>query len=301
MKRRTQGVSGGSDFAAADPSSFDKDVEDLTSRRVTWWPNGSPRYRAAVALACVLVPVCFLAENTQSTAYGKFGGADADKIGIALPPRLGWWLMELPVTVTFLVTFFIIGGPQTHEPIPRFLAALVCMHYGYRGWIFPYLIRVAPGATNNFSILPALGGWVVTITHGILTGGWLSTHGIHLRSKSWKKDPRFLFGVFLYLTGFAAVVYHDHLIRELRATPGPRYRIPHGGLFDYATSAGYFSELWAWTGFALMMWGPNGVFILGVSLANLIPRAIVSHQWYLNTFGVEYASLDRAKLVPYFW
>ena len=52
-----------------------------------------------------------------------------------------------------------------------------------------------------------------------------------------------------------------------------------GGLFDYASSAQYFCELWAWAGFALLSAGPNGAFIFCVSLGNLVPRAMRTHTW----------------------
>lgn len=60
-------------------------------------------------------------------------------------------------------------------------------------------------------------------------------------------------------------------------------------------------ELWAWTGFAILSWGPNGLFILLVSLANLIPRAVTTHAWYLAKFGSEYEQLGRSYLVPFLW
>ena len=58
-----------------------------------------------------------------------------------------------------------------------------------------------------------------------------------------------------------------------------RYSIPRGGLFDYASSAQYFCELWAWAGFALLSAGPNGAFIFLVSLGNLVPRAMRPCVW----------------------
>jgi hypothetical protein len=41
------------------------------------------------------------------------------------------------------------------------------LHYSYRGWLFPYLVRVH-ASSKNFSLVPALGGWMVTIMHGYL-------------------------------------------------------------------------------------------------------------------------------------
>jgi 3-oxo-5-alpha-steroid 4-dehydrogenase 1 len=259
--------------------------------------SSSPFFNAVCTWAVVLVSMTAVTELTSSTAYGKFGSGAV----FTLPPRIGWWCMEIPVTVMFVYTFFIKGGSQSRELVPRICAAVICMHYTYRGWIYPYLIRSHPGATSNFSLVPAVGGWMVTITHGYLNGKWFAEYGTHLRNKKWLRDPRFICGIIIYLTGFAALVYHDKLMRDLRSTPGPRYRIPRGGLFEYATQAVYFCELWTWFGFFLISWGPNGLFIFLVSCANLIPRSVATHQWYLQKFGQEYADLNRTYLVPFTW
>merc|ERR1719350_1938497 len=137
------------------------------------------------------------------------------------------------------------------------------------------MIRTHPGARNNFSLLPAVGGWLVTVTHGYLNAAWFAEYGRHLRDRRWLNHP-------------------CSIMRNLRPCPGgARYCIPHGGLCDYATQAVYFCELWAWFGFALISCGPNGAFIFLVSLANLVPRAVASHSWYLAKFGDEYAALNR--------
>mmetsp|Transcript_12944 Transcript_12944/g.24450 ORF Transcript_12944/g.24450 Transcript_12944/m.24450 type:complete len:282 (+) Transcript_12944:84-929(+) len=253
-------------------------------------------YNLVCVWAAALVAITGITESLSSTAYGKFG----ESATLSVPPQLGWWLMELPVTISFLYFFFGRPGPQKHLLVPRICAMVMCVHYTYRGWIYPYLLRPHPGARNNFSLAPAVGGWLVTITHGYLNARWFAEHGTHLKT-SWLRDPRFIAGSLLYVSGFVALVYHDYLMRELRSTPGPRYRIPKGGLFEFATQAVYFCELWTWLGFFLLSWGPNGLFILSVSLANLVPRAVASHAWYLQKFGSEYSELRRQRLVPFLW
>ena len=82
----------------------------------------------------------------------------------------------------------------------------------------------------------------------------------------------------------------------------PRYQIPHGGVWEYSTSAQYFVELWAWFGWmAVTGFGPNGAFIFFVSCFNLIPRAVSNDLWYREKFGAEFQALGRAKLVPFVW
>jgi len=260
-------------------------------------PSGDASFDFWCSVAVVMVVVCSVAEHIAPTAYGRFG-SDAAKFSV--DPRLGWWLMEIPCTVSFIYNFFIRGGTQANQLVPRLLAIIFCGHYLYRGWVFPALIRVHAGS-SNFSLLPALGGWLVTILHGYLNARWYAEHGKHLNTK-WLRSFRFWFGLALYYSGLVLIIWHDSILRELRSDPnGPRYRIPYGGLYQYATCPQYFVELLCWLGFAIMSWGPNGAFIFLVSCVNLIPRSVSTHQWYLNKFGEEYAVLDRKYLVPFVW
>jgi 3-oxo-5-alpha-steroid 4-dehydrogenase 1 len=61
----------------------------------------------------------------------------------------------------------------------------------------------------------------------------------------------------------------------------------------------YFSELCFWVGFAIMTWSLAGIYILTISMANLIPRAIATHRWYRQRFA-DYPS-KRKILIPYVW
>lgn len=264
-----------------------------------FWPfirlTPSSEFNKMVSFGAIMVVVCGLAETADSTAYGRFG----DGAVLAVDPRLGWWLMELPCTAAFLY-FFLRGGKQARDPIPLFCAMVFCGHYLYRGWVFPYLLRTH-GGSRNFSLTPAIGGWAATIPHGYLNARWFAEHGTHLaRGRGWHRTWRFRLGVLLYYSGFVMLIWHDKLVRDLRSTEGPRYRIPVGGLFEYATCAQYFVELWTWAGFALISCGPNGLYIFLVSVVNLIPRAIRTHAWYLEKFGAEYPA-ERKYLVPLVW
>jgi 3-oxo-5-alpha-steroid 4-dehydrogenase 1 len=61
----------------------------------------------------------------------------------------------------------------------------------------------------------------------------------------------------------------------------------------------YFSELCFRVGFAVMTWSLAGIYILTISMANLIPRAIATHRWYRQRFP-DYPS-KRKILIPYVW
>ena len=256
----------------------------------------------------VLISAC--AELSASTPYGKFGNPGTGILTIAISPKIGWFLMELPCSVMFIYQFYIVGGPQSKKGVPRFLAFLFCCHYLYRGWIFPYNLNVHQNA-KNFDLGIAFGSWSVTILHAYLNGRWYAEHGTHLTEPVldkhadtktyWYTSIRFRLGLMMYYTGLISIVYHDTLMRNLRpCANGKRYCIPHGGLFEYVTMGAYLSELWCWLGFAIASWGPNGLFIFLVSLVNLMPRSAASHNWYLEKFP-EYAGLGRDRLIPGVW
>ncbi len=77
------------------------------------------------------------------------------------------------------------------------------------------------------------------------------------------------------------------------------YRIPRGGLFEYVSNPSYFSELVFWVGFAVFTWSLGGVYILAISMANLIPRAVATHRWYRDEFP-DYPK-TRKILIPFLW
>jgi len=252
--------------------------------------TGDFTYDWFVTLAVWNVIICTIWENVNSSPYGKFGG------GIVVNPRLGWWLMEIPCTVAFLSNFH---GSQSGKTVPMLLGGLFCMHYAYRGWIFPFLIRPHKDS-KGFSLIPAIFGAMVTVPHGYLSARWYAEFGTHL-DENWLSDPRFLIGISIYLVGFVGILYHDYLLRILRQPngEGPRYQIPVGGLFECASSAQYFCELVAWFGFMLMGWGPNGWHIFLVSMGNLTVRAHRTHLWFQEKFD-DYPP-ERKRLVPYLW
>ena len=115
-------------------------------------------------------------------------------------------------------------------------------------------------------------------------------------------DPRFIIGLAIYVCGFTLNIHSDAIIRNLRSKEEVKrgekvYRIPRGGLFNYVTNPSYFSKLLSFTGFAIATWSLGAVFVLVVSAANLIPRALQMHRLYREKFD-EYPK-ERKVLIPY--
>jgi len=260
--------------------------------------SGDPTYDLAAMIAFAIVVVTVVAAMFMQTPYGRF--ADA-RWGVSLDPRLGWLLMELPASIAFFVTFSF--GPHRFEPYPLVLLFVWSCHYLNRGFLMPLFMRVPKGQKGSFSLMVVAIGWVVTALHGYLNARWATT--FHARSGlDWLTDPRFVIGLATYVVAMGFNLHADHVLRTLRTKEevarGERvYRIPRGGLFEHVSNASYFTELVAWSGFALFTWSPGGLFILGISLANLVPRAIATHRWYREKFP-DYPR-ERKILVPFVW
>jgi 3-oxo-5-alpha-steroid 4-dehydrogenase 1 len=263
-------------------------MSDLT------WYTSDPIFDTVLAAALLFAAITPVATRVMNAPYGRF----ALRGRANLEPRAGWFLMELPATVVFSAVF--LRGSNATAPVPVLLAGLWGIHYINRGFLFPVLLRVPKGA-RTFGWLTLTSGMAVSSVHGYLHGRFFSELGTHY-TVQWLSDPRFIAGTLLYGGGLAINVHADAILRSLRtqdevARGEKVYRIPRGGVFRWVTNGNYLGELIGWTGFALLTWSLPSAFILGISIANLVPRAINTHRWYMDHF--EDYPPDRRVLIPY--
>jgi 3-oxo-5-alpha-steroid 4-dehydrogenase 1 len=262
------------------------------------WYTGDTVYDTLLAGALLFAVFTFIASWFVISPYGRFA---SNKYGVSLSPRLGWFLMELPATLSFL--FFFFRGPNAGSLVPRILGLMWLGHYANRGFFFPFSMRVAKGDKASFSMMVVGIGWMVTSLHGYFHATWYSRLGTHL-TREWLSDPRFLVGFAVYYAALALTLHSDSIIRNLRSREeidsGEKvYRIPQGGLFRWVSSPSYLTELIGWAGLALCTWSLAGVFIFTISAANLVPRAVATHRWYRERFP-EYPP-ERKALIPFVW
>jgi 3-oxo-5-alpha-steroid 4-dehydrogenase 1 len=260
------------------------------------WLMSAEVYRYILIGSFVYAGLILVGAFMSKAPYGKLG---SERGGFNLSPRLGWFLMELPATLSFV--WFYIHGQNAGELLPMIFLGIWLVHYGNRGFFFPMLMRVARGTKGTFSIIVVVSGWLVTSLHGYLNAVFIGHLSTHL-TPEWLSDPRFIIGIAIYVCGFLLNVHSDAIIRNLRSKEeverGDKvYRIPEGGLFKYVTNPSYFTELMSFTGFAIATWSLGAVFVLVVSAANLIPRAFQVHRWYNDKFD-DYPK-ERKVLVPF--
>lgn len=254
-------------------------------------------YGLVLKIAFAYVALIFIGGFIMKAPYGRFA---AEKGSFAFSPKWGWFLMELPATLSFV--FFFFQGKNAGDIVPLFFLGVWLIHYGNRGFVFPMLMRVAKGATGSFSAMIVIAGWFVTGMHGYLNAVFISHLGEQF-TVAWFSDPRFIVGIAIYIFGYVMNLHSDAIIRNLRskeevARGDKVYRIPKGGLFKYVSNPSYLTEILSFTGFAIATWNLGAVFVLLVTMANLIPRAFQVHSWYKEKFGDEYPS-DRKVLIPF--
>ena len=134
--------------------------------------TGDPTYDLVLTIAFAYVAFVSVTAWFFPSPYGRFG---TKKFGLALDPRLGWFLMELPATLSFV--YFFSKGAHRSELVPRIFLVMWLMHYANRGFIFPMLMRVPRSAQATFSLMLVVIGWSVTSLHGYLHATYIADLG----------------------------------------------------------------------------------------------------------------------------
>lgn len=112
------------------------------------------------------------------------------------------------------------------------------------------------------------------------------------------RSPTFIIGTILFLSGFLINIQSDAILRNLRDTqPINIYKIPKGGFFNYLSGANFFGEIVEWMGYAIASHSLAGWAFFAFACANLIPRGVSHHKWYLEKF--EDYPKNRYAVIPF--
>lgn len=223
--------------------------------------------------------------------YGKFR---SNKWGYSINNKLGWVLMECPALIPIAYTIVAL----TPSALAILFMSLYALHYVYRSFIFPALLKgnskmplaiTAMGATFNFTNSTLLCASVVVFPKESYTD-------ICSYAGNWN----FWLGIVLFFMGMYTHMKADHTIRNLRKPGDTNHYLPKGGLFDYVTSANYFGELLEWTGFAILLCNPAAWMFVWWTAANLVPRAHAINKKYRAEFGNEQVG-KRKRVIPFIY
>ena len=212
--------------------------------------------------------------------------------GPNLNNKLGRFLMEIPTVILFLI-FYLLGERKTN--IVSILFLIIWMvHYGQRTFIFPLLIR----AKQPMPVTIIIFGLIFNGINTYLQARWIYTLSAPYPS-NWIFSPFFIAGLIIFSIGFIINLQSDHIIRNLRKPGETEYRIPYGGMFRWVSCPNYLGEIIEWTGWAILTWSFPGLVFVGWTFANLAPRALSHHKWYIKTFP-DYPK-NRFALIPFIY
>ena len=241
-------------------------------------------YRLLLLSELIFAPIVLLLLLKVSAPYGRH---NRPGWGPQLDQKLSWFLMELPAVLVPLFFFMMFYENFGNWHIQ--VLALWLLHYIYRTFVFPLGIRESK---TSFPLLISMMALLFNVMNGYIN--WYSIGVADLGRGSWSLPA--ILGAVIFLVGWWMHVSSDRIVLRLRGPGKPRYAIPQGGLFRWVSSPQYLGEIVQWCGFALMVGTLAGLAFAVFTVANLLPRAVANHRWYLEQFP-DYPA-DRKRLIP---
>ena len=222
------------------------------------------------------------------------GSKRSNQSGWAVNTRVGWVLKEAPGALQLVYWFF--RKDTNPVPIARIFLAAYAIHYIYRIFIYPLLLRT--GRRKNITVENLFHTFIWHFCNEGLIGYWL-TRRCNL-SITWLYSWQFIAGWILFSVGLAITISHDAFLIALRRKEDHRgsIRIPEGGLFEFVANGNFFGECVEWLGFAIMTWSLPGFAFFLWTCANLIPTAVANDRWYRRTMKDKYPK-DRKAIIPF--
>ena len=243
-------------------------------------------YLSLILLEFGLAAATFVGLLFVVAPYGRHGRSGW---GPTVPARIGWLVMESPAPLVFLGVY--LAGSHRADLVPLLFLLLWQAHYVQRSFVYPLIMR--GGARMPASVMSL--AIAFNVLNASINARWVSEFGNY--PSSWVTDPRFGVGVAVFVGGYALNLSADRTLRELRRPGESGYRIPQGGAYRLVSCPNYLGEIVEWCGWAIATWSLPGLAFAVYTAANLAPRAIANHRWYLDRFP-DYPRQRRA-LIPY--
>lgn len=233
--------------------------------------------------------VTFIALLFITAPYGRH---TKSTWGPLIDNKLGWFIME--VFVLIVLAFFLYQGSNPISLVNGIIIALFSLHYINRSMIFPLRIKTN-GKKMPISIM--FMAMFFNLINGFLMGYYLGNFKVY--EMTWLSTPQFIIGSIVFFTGMFINWQSDNILINLRKPGETGYKIATKGLFKYISCPNLFGEVVEWLGFAILTWSLPGLAFFVWTFANLVPRALSHHKWYLEKFQ-DYPK-QRKAVFPFLW
>ena len=237
-----------------------------------------------IALALILFPIQLY---WVTAPYGRHTN---NKWGMLMDNRLGWIIMEM-VSLLFFAYFFLSGENEKSWPIWVFFSIWV-LHYINRSFIYPFRTKTTG---KQIPVLIVFSAVFFNTVNGWSNGYYLGTLSDY--TNDWFFSLQFIVGFLIFIIGVFINISSDNYLLKLRKPGEKKYVIPKGKLFKYISCPNHFGEILEWAGFAIMCWNIAAAGFAIWTVANLVPRALSHHKWYLQHFD-DYPE-NRKAVIPF--
>lgn len=239
-------------------------------------------YMHIITLFWILIAIVTFFLLIKVTA--PFGRHTQNGWGVLIDNKMGWIFMEIVSPIALIISYFIFF--EKGSQISYFLITLWVLHYINRSLVFPFRINTKGKKMPISIMLSAIG---FNIVNGTINGYFLAKSPIDL-------NIFFGIGFIIFIVGFITNNWADTKLINLRGPNETGYTIPKGGLFNSISCPNLFGEIIEWIGYALMAQNLGAISFVIWTIANLAPRALAHHKWYLEKF--EDYPKDRKALIP---
>lgn len=202
-----------------------------------------------------------------------------------------WVIMEA-VSLTCFSLFFLLGTGEK-SVISYFLFGCWVLHYTNRSFIYPLRQK-----DRSKKMPVAIMGSAIffNLINGFINGYYLGNYSGTIPIDR-IYEPAFIAGFILFFGGMFINMRSDNLLLKLRKKGGTGYKIPKGWLFNLVSCPNHLGEIIEWAGFALMAWNLPALSFAVWTFANLAPRSLAHHKWYLKQF-LDYPR-KRKAVIPF--
>jgi len=238
-------------------------------------------------MAIALITLISLVIFKVRAPYGRHS---SDKWGKMIPNKLGWIIMEMPALL--ITPIIALAGPSEKDWFSWLLIGLWVLHYFNRTIIFPFRIRTKGKMMPLTIVFSAL---FFNGVNGFINGYFIGYLYYPEMVRSYL-DPNIIIGIALFFIGMFINMKADGRLIRLRSQ-NTGYQIPRGWLFEYVSCPNHFGEIIEWIGYAVIAWNLPALSFAVWTFANLIPRTLNHHHWYIENF--ENYPKNRKAVIPF--
>ena len=209
--------------------------------------------------------------------------------GVVIPARIAWVIMESPCVI-LMIAFGLIVKDQL-QLVHQVFLLLWLTHYIHRTFIYPLVIQITNPSMPISIAASAFFFNIINVTIQAIGIFYYTQY-----SNEWLSSTPFLIGLGFFLLGMFINIRSDYIMIALKKRKGPGYHLPNSFLYKHLSAPNYFGEIIEWIGWAILTSSISGVVFLIWVIANLFPRALAHHRWYLSKF--ENYPKNRKAIIP---